>query len=167
MRKRLIIGSVAAGLMLVAGPALADGQSGSKEHHTECTQNPDPNGAPICNEVADNDVQCGEAQGTVPAPTGPIVISGTGDPAAGAGELEVCSADSPVLEGRVIVGGSADDRGGYVIADGDTDNGGDPKTQGFARVDVGPGGPTVTCGDPNGDLDGTSPGATDGQDQCG
>jgi len=51
-------------------------------------------------------------------------------------------------------------------ADGDASNPNE-QSQGYARVDAGTGGVTVTCGDPEGDLDSTHPGGTDGQGHCG
>jgi hypothetical protein len=167
MRKRSIIGFVAAGVLAFgAGPALADGLSGSSEHHEDCTTDP-ATGEETCTTVYDNEVTCGtEGEGgNVPAPTGDLDISGNGDPTAPAGELEVCSdGEGAVLQGRIIAGGSAD--GGYVIVDGDNSNTPE-QAKGFARVDIGAGPPTVTCGADGGHKDGTEPEPTDSQAACG
>jgi hypothetical protein len=167
MRKRTIIAAVA-GLMMLGGPALADGVSGSTEHHQDCKTNPD--GTQTCTTVYDNNVKCGTGTKTPGAtPAGTVTVSGlpSGGTPGSSGGLEVCTDDSSVLQGRIIASGSATDQSGYVAVDGDKDNKGDPKSQGWARIDGSKSGVAVRCGDANGRKDATEPTADDTQADCG
>ena len=165
MRRTTIVGIAALGLLALMGPALAETESGSHETHEECTTDPETN-EETCVTVNDNDVKCGEGNvADEPTPVGTLTVSGNGDPTTQNGELEVCSEDSQdVLQGRIIVGGDASS-GGYVIADGDQDN--PEEGTGYARADVGPDGPTMTCSGPDSERDGTEPSEGDNQEQCG
>jgi hypothetical protein len=149
MRRNAMAAVLAALMMMVfAGSALAD-VAGTSE-------GTDPGTGRGTNQVS-----CGA--GTAAA--GPVVVSTEGDPAAASGAVVVCNQSSDLpIQGRVI--GSGSSSGGYVAADGDADNP-EEKSQGYARVDIDGGGPRVTCGDPAGDLNAETPGATDSQDQCG
>ena len=161
--------ALAAGLFVVGAPAFADNDdpsnnntaSGSNEQHQECTIDP-ATGQETCTWVYDNDVECG-AGTEAPTPVGTATISPNGDPASG-GELEACTDDGSVLQGRVIASGGTD--GGYVAADGDQDNS-QEQAQGWARVDVSPSGPAVSCGSTTGNLDAVNPGPGDDSSQCG
>jgi hypothetical protein len=166
MRRLRLVGVLTGALLLVAGTALADTQSGSTEHHEECTTDPETN-EETCITVFDNDVSCGTGQ-DVGTPAGTATVSGLPDGGApsSSGELEVCSDDSSVVQGRVIASGSATDRSGYVAADGDQDN--PEQGTGWARVDGDSSGSiTIRCGDAAGNLDATHPTDVDGQDDCG
>src|SRR4051812_12183065 len=114
-------------MMSLAGPALAHGPSGSHEEDpvTTCTDPNDPNTC-TTQDQADNDVTCGDGE-AVATPAGTVVVYGlpNGAPSS-SGALEICSADSPVVQGRVIAEGDAATQSGYIAADGDKDN---PQTQ--------------------------------------
>jgi hypothetical protein len=158
------VAALVAGLFVVGAPAFADTDdpsnnntaSGSNEQHQECAADG------TCTWVYDNDVKCGEGN-DVPTPIGTATISANGDPSSG-GELEACTDDGSALQGRVIASGSTD--GGFVAADGDQDNS-QEQAQGWARVDVGPSGPSVSCGSTSGNLDAVNPGPGDDSSQCG
>lgn len=117
MRKfRLIALAFVALLTLgMGGSALADGPSGSSEHHE--------------NEEGDtvftNDVQCDGGEAT---PVGNVYVGDNGVEVCNEGDEEVS-----VVQGRVIV---TSDDGGYIAADGDKDNvfEGDDTLTGYARI---------------------------------
>ena len=167
MRRMLVVLLGVLAMMGLAGPALADGPSGSHEEDpvTTCT---DPNDPSTCTtqDQWDNDVTCGDGE-AVATPVGTAVVYGlpSGAPSS-AGALEVCSDDGSVVQGRVIASGDATTQSGYIAVDGDKDN--QPtQAQGFARVGGSAAGLTVQCGDDAGAKDSTHPGATDGQEDCG
>lgn len=169
IRKRIIISLVAALLLAVgAGVAFADGLSGSSEHHDECSEPDEASSTTTCTTVYDNEVKCSEEpEGTVETPAGGLDVSGNGDPRS-EGELEVCSDDEgAAMQGRVIAGGGQGAGGGYIIVDGDeTNREQNDSATGWARVDVGPGGASVSCGDSTGNLDGTESDGRDTQEDC-
>lgn len=161
MRKLLIALSVIGLLGGLAGPALGHSANGSHEEDTVDDET-----------VFDNQVTCAEPDadgGDVPDVVTPIGgLYTTGSPEDASGGVEVCADDdteSPVLQGRILVEGSADG-GGFVAADGDADNP-EENSQGWARVDVSGDGVEIRCGSVDGNLDATHPGPEDTQDECG
>lgn len=139
--RKMIIASVAAGLMTLAAPAFAEqGPAGTSEGHpgTVTEENPEPD------YVEDNQVSCGDHEADL-ADTGTgLRVKGEGGAEGGA--LVVCQDGSSLpVQGRVIASGGPD--GGWVAADGDADNS-DERAQGWARVDVNAAdGVLVRCGD--------------------
>ena len=142
VRKPLVL-LAAAAVFGIAGPALADGPSGSHEEDTVC----DPVTG-VCSEVWDNQVSCGAGTDV-----------GGATVYAGPNGVEVCNDDADLpIQGRAI---ATSDDGGYIAADGDADNA--TEAQGWVRVDQS----GVRCGDPAGSLDATHPGAGDTSEHCG
>ncbi|HVM20294.1 MAG TPA: hypothetical protein VM307_10070 [Egibacteraceae bacterium] len=164
--------------VIVAGPAAADDFTGSEREYRRLNcpksgqsvpKNQEPPEKGECVDGATtymgwvwtNNVKC-KSGGTDVAGLAKVYTAqaGTGG---GAG---VCNDGGTVpIQGRAVVQGSAD-KGATVYIDGDKDN--QPaQLQGFARVDAGPGGVSVRCGDDNGRLDASNPTSDDGQDDCG
>lgn len=124
----MIIAALAAGLMGIAAPALAD-VGGTSE--------------------TDNDVSCGASPAAVPGGATQVNVDGDAD----GGALVVCNDDDPdgpvnVIQGRIIVSGtqSGAESSGYIAVDGDKDN--PPEALGWVRVNLGAEDPGVKCGGP-------------------
>lgn len=100
--RKLLLGAMSVGLIVVAGPALADA-GGSTERN--------------------NQVECGSGDLGVPSPTGGQVINAS-IPRGGQGtdnSLVLCSDDDLGADGRVIIGNGGDG-GGQICMDGDDTN---------------------------------------------
>jgi hypothetical protein len=176
MRKVLLAGLVAAGLVVTAGSAVAtespSGSSEGAERTYACPGGPeDPAPGPEdCQDGAteytaydyDNEVDCGSGQAAdTPALAGNL----GGDPAAMEGYGEICSDDDNVapIQGRILVDGSQAD-GINVSVDGDASN--PAPGDGWVSVHVGSA-PSVSCGDAEGNLDSQTPTDADTQEDCG
>jgi len=182
MRKLLLAGLVAGSLVAGAGLARADSRAGSSESSEsapyECPSEANPEGTgPGADDPGDcgpgettytvtehtNDVDCTD-ESTVPAQEG-IAVSVNGDPNEQWIEAEVCNdGDTGPIQGRALVGGSFEEEGVHATADGDKDN--PSEAQGWVTAAIGVGGPSVTCGDDNGNLDATETTDDDGQEDC-
>lgn len=161
--RKLMIGALTALLVFaVAAPArAADGPAGTSEG----TFDPETE-----TWTEDNQVECGEADADDVDLGNGIMVKTEGDQAApqNGGAIVVCNEggnDLPV-QGRVIAAGDSTGAG-YIAADGDADNPNE-QSQGYARIDVGPAGVSVVCGDPlTGDTDSANPGPGASQENCG
>ena len=175
---RAMVGLIA--LLLIGGPVSASDFTGYEEDEQtlDCPaagesvpNNQEPPGDGECDEeteatyqgmVWDNDVRCNDdeladAQGVKAYGTN----SGTSS-----GGLGICNdGGTAPVQGRATAEGSMSS-GVTVTIDGDKDNTPE-QAQGWARVNAGAGGPSVTCGDANGKKDASHRDANDGQDDCG
>lgn len=169
-----------AAVLIIGGPASAHDFTGSEEEERtlQCPKpgqsvpnNQEPPGAGECEGTATtyqgkvwtNNVKCASG-GTDIGGLAKLYVNQAGTTSGGVG---VCNDGGSVpVQGRVVAEGS--EKGGNIRADGDKDNSNE-QAQGYARVDgtFGPSAPTVRCGDAEGRKDGSHPGATDGQDDCG
>lgn len=179
MRQRLLaVFVLVLAVCMVAAPVVAEDMTGSEEQRKtvpcpkkgeKVPENQSPPKGKDCKgkkrkykaTVWTNNVKCN----ATPADAGVAKVYAGGDPTSGGG-VGICNDAGPVpIQGRAFAGGSTSD-GLSIYADGDRDNANE-QLQGYARVHLDSSGPSVTCGDPEGKRDATSPSPGDDQDECG
>lgn len=165
---------------LVAAPVAAEDFTGSEEQEQtlkcpgkgeKVPDNQEPPGKGECKRKAktykgkawDNDVKC--ADGGQDLQAAKLYETGGADQMGGG--VGVCNDGSTApVQGRIVFQGSFEQEGFSVYADGDKDNSPE-QAQGWARLDVGTGGPGFSCGDAAGKRDASNPESGDTSEDCG